>query len=822
MLIPWQNLAYFVHTHEKALANALQLRRKGPRGGQSGTHNGDASPTQISGSSTSSTSSAFAAALSLGTLNFSSHNIKPAKLTLTPHHLFYLLSCFEEVGIPVGPMNVRLESLRAEASPANYVSFLSQTQRSKGRSDRDSMHSVSSMRSVMSGMSSLWSNFGLGGSSSASKSEKAKAQQLADTKYLYSAFTKIPCLRLSPDRKARLIGGYEEFPFDTAVPLFAFKNLNALELSDVDFRQFFGWDRLADQLRSLTLKRANVDEPTDLLVGIVLDDMDKRRRRSSKAQYSPILAWPSSSFPRHNEITYTSSTPGSPSGQDRLSHSTSPRKVMSHHTDTDLTVSEDHEPRPKSTSPSRPSTARHETSHRQMRGNGNKVKRSGSGSSNSSDSNVPYRNGSFSNLLSMGILPGSKWRFLRHLSLADNSLTSMSASSLTPLANTLHSLDLSSNLFAEIPDCLASLIALRALNLSNCMIDSLRSLARSPLPAITALNLRSNRLSSIAGVERLFPLERLDLRDNKLQDPTELARLTGIPEIREIWVVCNPFTKTHGNYRVSIFNLFRGTPGYSEDISIDAMGPTYGERRQLRERVAQSEAVPVVKPLPLDTDALDAQLVKGPSFVTADDLDAAETERTQRPLPRLTQSEMAVGSGRRKRGPRRRIVDLAGDDTLALGYQANLTEGPELGPSAVRDDVRIVDVKGFSPTTRPALPFPTQNQPIAASAVASISVISQQSPSLLPAADISDKGQSLAHEIKHLNLNGETYRQKVEALKTEVGSDWLSALSEEAWSRPARIDRALSNFPQSRTLRPELSDLRVQSQGIVSGSRTLG
>ncbi len=719
-------------------------------------------------------------------------------------------------------MNVRLESLRAEASPANYVSFLSQTQRSKGRSDRESVHSVSSVRSVMSGMSSLWSNFGLGGSSRPSKSEKAKAQQLTDTKYLYSAFTKIPCLRLSPDRKARLISGYEEFPFDTAVPLLAFKNLNALELSDVDFRQFFGWDRLADQLRSLTLKRANVEDPTDLLVGIVLDDMDKRRRRSSKAQYSPVLTWPSNSFLRHSELTRTSSTPGSPSGEDNLSHSTSPRKVVSHHTNTDHAFSEDHEPRPKSTSPSRPSTSRHDNSHRHMRGSASRMKRSGSGSSNSSDSIVPYRNGSFSNLLSMGILPAFKWRFLRHLSLADNSLASMTASSLAPLADTLHSLDLSSNLFAEIPDCLASLTALKALNLSNCMIESLRSLARNPLPAITALNLRSNRLDSIAGIERLFPLERLDLRDNKIQDPTELARLTGIPEIREIWVVGNPFTKTHGNYRVTIFNLFRGTPGNTEDTSIDAMGPTYGERRQLRDRVAESQAVPVVMPLPLDTETFDAQLVKGPSFVTADDLKGAETERTQRPLPRSTQSEVAIGSGRRKRGPRRRIVDLAGDDTLALGYQLSLTEGPELAPSTVRGDVRTVDMNGLSPKTRPALSFPTQDQPIAASAMAPRSLISQRSPSLLPAADISDKSQSLAHEIKHLNLNGETYRQKVEALKTEVGSDWLSVLSEEAWNRPAKIDRTLSTLPLSRTLRPELSDLRVQSQGIVSGSRTFG
>ena len=222
-----QNLAQFIRTHEKALANALLLRRQNLKYGQPSLAAGEASSTHDNGypnsAPSTSTSNALATALSLGALNFTSQSPKPAKLTLTSHHLFYLLSRIEEMGIPVGPMNVRLENIHAEASPANYVSFLSQSQRSHGRSDRDSIHSVSSVRSVMSGMSSIWSGFGLGPSNSAAKTEKAKAQLLVDLKYLYSAFTKIPCLRLSPDRSARLIKHAEEFPFDTAVPLLAFK-----------------------------------------------------------------------------------------------------------------------------------------------------------------------------------------------------------------------------------------------------------------------------------------------------------------------------------------------------------------------------------------------------------------------------------------------------------------------------------------------------------------------------------------------------------------------------------------------------------------------
>ncbi|RAL59499.1 hypothetical protein DID88_006612 [Monilinia fructigena] len=329
-----KNLAHFVRTHEKALANALQLRRQqAPKHGSSnsisGAVGGSSVPSltvtnQPSSASSSTTSSTLAAALSLPYLTFASHNVKPAKLALTPHHLFYLLSRFEDLGVPVGPMNVRLENLHADTSAANYVSFLSQSQRPKGRgSDSGSVHSVSSVRSVMSGMSSLWSNFGLGSGSSAARTEKQKAAIEADLKYLYSAFTKIPCLRLAPDRRARLIEGYEEFPFDSAVPLLVFKNISALEISDIDIRQFFGWDKLAEQLRSLTVKRAGVDDPADLLINIVLDDMDKRRRRSSKAQMSPTSTFIPASSPRrsptmsHAELVKSSSAPGSP---DERSH----------------------------------------------------------------------------------------------------------------------------------------------------------------------------------------------------------------------------------------------------------------------------------------------------------------------------------------------------------------------------------------------------------------------------------------------------------------------------------------------------------------------
>ena len=726
-------------------------------------------------------------------------------------------------------MNVRLENLHADTSAANYVSFLSQSQRSKGRdSDHGSIHSVSSVRSVMSGMSSLWANFGLGSGNSAAKTEKQKAAIEADLKYLYSAFTKIPYLRLAPDRRARLIEGYEEFPFDTAVPLLAFKNMSALEISDIDIRQFFGWDRLAEQLRSLTVKRAGVDDPADLLINIVLDDMDKRRRRSSKAQMSPTSTWATSSNPKrsptlpHAELVHSNSAPGSPDERHHISDEEL-RSASFVRSGSDG-VKSPTKTRPRSTSPVRPPSSRTGSAHGHLRGSSYKVKRSGSGSSHSSMSEAWHNpRGSSSNLLSMGILPSSKWRFLKHLSLADNGLTSVSVASLAPLANTVHSLDLSSNLFSQIPDCLSSLTALRALNLSNCMIDSLHSLTRNPLPAITALNLRSNRLISIAGVERLYSLERLDLRDNKINDPTELARLTGIPDLREIWVLGNPFSRTHSGYRVTIFNLFRKTPGYTEDILIDTHAPGYSERRQLVDRVAERPSVPVVKPPPPDY-GLSAVEVNKP-VIEYPVMRESSVSRRERPIPTATTSEIYTSSsGRRKRTSKRRIVDLSTTDispskskpavrfateeeyTSIGGSEADLSIMPDPSPRTIPAYVPSdpQQTQGKTDTPRFDTSVPPQLPPI--------ETVTYQLPII----------KNASSDSQDWSISGELYRKKIEALRNDVGNGWLSVLSEEGWDAQKNPQQGYGGVDFGPAIRPSAVTARANSQQTIHSGRTLG
>ncbi|KAF1995810.1 leucine rich repeat protein [Amniculicola lignicola CBS 123094] len=810
-----KNLAYFVRTHEKALANALQLQRQAPRHGP-GSAATAASPTSTSTPTTSSTSSVWAAALSLPSLTFTSQTIKPAKLTLTPHHLFYLLSRFEELAIPVGPMNIRLENIHTDASPTNYVSFLSKAQRNKSRtSDRDSIHSVSSIRSVMSGMSSLWSSFRISNNSVA-KAEKQKAQLQEDLKYLYSAFTKIPCLRLAPDHKARLIAGYEEFPFDSAVPLFAFKNVTALEIYDVDFRQFYGWDRLAENLRSLTVKRAGVDDPADLLINIVLDDIDKRRRRSAKVPASPSVPWPATPATKNAQAARSESPPSSPlaAGKQATSPGTTP-------------ITRDGSKcsprRQRSTSPTRPPSAR-PTSGVYGRTSAPNIRRS-SGSSGSSVRSTTPR-GSSSNLLSLGWFPATKWRFLRHLSLADNALTSVSATSLAPLANTLQSLDLSSNLFTEIPDSLATLSCLRALNLSNCMIESLHSLARNPLPAIATLNLRSNRLESLAGIERLLSLERVDLRDNKLTDPTEVARVTGVPDITEIYVHRNPFCKTHSSYRVVIFNLFRKTPGYTEDIIIDSTGPSNSEKKHLIDRVPELPSVPVVKPppedeLPSPTDVANLR----PSLDGAGSDPSASVNRASSHRSKSGHT----GSQRRKKVPKRRIVELSQSEIAQRSTNQFVTSPTTMYSSPATEPPRPdVVISGTIAEDAPYFEEPQNGTVIGDPAKKAQSPeriapqASQPSHHQLPPIDTGLDSPPLPQQIvsgAEFDVSSELYKKKIEALRQDFGNTWLSALGDDNWDAAS-----VTSFPErgysSPALRPSIP--RTPSQGIVSGGRTLG
>jgi hypothetical protein len=315
----------------------------------------------------------------------------------------------------------------------------------------------------------------------------------------------------------------------------------------------------------------------------------------------------------------------------------------------------------------------------------------------------------------------------------------------------------------------------------------------------------------------------LDLRDNKLTDPTELARLTGIPELKEIWVSGNPFVKTHSNYRITIFNLFRKTPGFTEDIIIDASGPGYNERRQLAERVPERENVPVVKPPPSLLPAVD---ITKPAIIYDAPRDPAVL-RKERPHPSTTTSEIYTSASRRRRTPKRRIVDLSTSDSSSIKQTpAPISSAEDATSAAAGSDSGY----GVSPETKPseAISSSTSPPPLRRPSSSQAEALPRLDTSTTPHLRAADPGldaSTLALETQDWSVSGEMYRRKIEALRNEVGNGWLSVLSEEGWdAQKLPLQHASAEFSPASTVRPSPTTTmqRPKSQQTIHGGRTLG
>lgn len=405
-----------------------------------------------------------------------------------------------------------------------------------------------------------------------------------------------------------------------------------------------------------------------------------------------------------------------------------------------------------------------------------KARRSSASSTSSGTAYTPRT--SSSNLLSLGLLPLNKWQCLRHLSLSDNGLTSITTSSLVPVAATLQSLDLSSNLFNEVPDSLASLTSLRALNLADCLIDSLRSLSKHPLPAITTLNLRGNKIMSLSGIERLLSLERIDLRDNKMTDPAEVSRLVEAPDFAEVYVLRNPFVKTHPSYRTTIFNAFRNSPGNTVDVIIDSAGPSYNEKRQLIDRAPERVAVPVVQ-IPTEdepcTPALHNQ--RRDHFKTWDpatEHDIAASHSIDTPP--------ILHAQRRQKATRRRIVDITQSETPRSEVRRDQSNDGVKGQASEYQAARM-GPDGLTPVELPIRSFPVPSS--AHSPLQDHPAVWQSAIGSATDIGVSDmmKRESESNTSCPATETN-TYRKRIEALKADHGSSWLSAYAGDKVGAP--------------------------------------
>ncbi|GAA6002880.1 hypothetical protein JCM10207_001880 [Rhodosporidiobolus poonsookiae] len=771
-------LARFIRTHESALANFYAPR---PRTKQ---------PPPPS----------WTTVLTLGIVPTAESSSSPAPrppppprrdplvLKFDPHHLYYLLLKFDELGIPgAGDLDVKVDGGTSRPMSVDYSALVPPGGPTENggpgsilggmfglggngagrRKDSD----ASSMRSGISSFSFGSGWWGLGGG------QAPQQDEAADVRYIYSSCTKLPALWLSPflltaapppgakdstPALVRVVDGFEDCPPpDTCVPLLAFKNLQSLVLEDLDPRGFFGWDVLSVQLRSLEVHRGGIEDIGELICDAPVEDATRRaateRRDRAVGSERRRRAEGSASFAT---------------------------EAATSHVDND------------SRAPS-PSAAAYPTPSRHA------------------------------------------WSSLRHLSLSDNSLTFIPSPPLKFLSM-LTSLDLSSNLLISIPPGLAHLTSLRSLNLSDNMIDSLLGVAKA-LGAIEVLNLSNNRLENLSGLDRLPALERLDVRGNHLSEALEISRVARLPHLREVWVRGNPFARKpeeggEDNWRVKVFGYFADEEAHGHrdidagEVSLDGSTMGMGERRAVeaessrkgtplgRRRASMGAAERVAETRPAEAKIVGRRVVTAPHRqhhgratspppppVPALPTATADAPSPAHPTPAATAPSPVKTPTKPKRRKPRRIVDLDADpshpgggvhysdsDPHSSGAEASHAarlRGP--GPSTVAEEsttTTTTDDGGLSSSPRHASTHtrfassPSTSRVIGTSSLSPATgkgttprrdrvSASTYEPATTSAATFGSPGAGV-------ESSAEAYRRRIEKLRDEVGESYLSVLGE--------------------------------------------
>lgn len=229
--------------------------------------------------------------------------VKPVILATDTHHLFYVLMRLEALGYPVGTLDVEIDN---PSRPMTYVNLFVHP-------DKSDTLSLASFRSSFSAVSKLSL-----GSGWWSKSEPPSVD--AELKYIYSSFTKLPALTVHAPTKAAIEELLNDPPGQNAIPLDCFKNLQTLQCVDIDPRTLLGWDKLAESLRSLTIKKSGLEDISDIFVGAVVDDQARREGSASRKRRRQIPSRSGYSSPlpetvreeEPSEVTAVSTEPPSP------------------------------------------------------------------------------------------------------------------------------------------------------------------------------------------------------------------------------------------------------------------------------------------------------------------------------------------------------------------------------------------------------------------------------------------------------------------------------------------------------------------------------
>ena len=647
---------------------------------------------------------------------------KPTTFTIDTHHLSYILIRLEALGINVGTLDVKLEN---PSRPTSYINF--------APPDKTDTLSLSSFRSSLSAVS----NLSLGPSWWGKPTPPSIDVEL---KFIYSSFTKLPALSVrSPGPK--IISELENDPSnDCAIPLDSFKNLQSLECVDIDPRVLLGWDRVAESVGSLTIKRGGLEDVTDVFIGLVLDDQATRGGQGTTLRGKRTAHGPARQGSFHGT---------------RLPDSV-PEVSEDAHTDDE-------------------------------------------------PSDTPQ-------------LPSWKWGSLKHLCLADNSLTFFPTAPLPYLTSITH-LDLSSNLLVSVPPGLSALYNLVSLNLSDNMIDSVLGIYQR-LGSITSINLSKNRLESICGLERLVALERVDIRHNILDESAEVGRLAVLPNIKEVWVEGNPLTEVEEAHRIRCFDYFWKE---GKTVTLDGSQPGFYEKRYLTEPIPEQ----------MRSSRPASAALHSPPIVAVGNagLDAKKSSPLISPTPSIPGSQNAspglgpsVGQHRGRRKKNKRLVNLDGgvDDS---GESVRARSRSVVGAKAEFKDVAKPQTEGgpsspgSPPITEPTNPGRKVPQPpdqITASpppkkslrhtrgrTESSIPVEDVGEVPSLPSLSVSTVGSLKVKSraaIRRARATASTFepppgagdqgqspeafRARIEALRSDMGDGWLKVLNQSHLGSP--------------------------------------
>lgn len=462
-------------------------------------------------------------ALANGLLCFSKtrtlSKVKPLRPSFTIHHLYYVTERIanSSLDVDIGPLNIKLDTPNHEPT---FISFMANNARNQRHfeSDAKSITSINSVKSIVSSASVYWMSF------SFSKDPKVIQK---DVKYLYSSFTKIPCLVLSPHTKINLIAGYEEYPCDTSLPLRMFKNLQVFELFEYEPHEVYGWHMLSEKLRILIIRKTKISDLAEILFSLVVDDENGRSSFNSSRQNRK---YPANSSPDLNEnFNFTLNQ-----GRLRLERTMSSPLFGPHSWRDGSNIPRD---------------------DRQMHF-----------SLNGDDCHPK--------------LPEAKWQYLKQLTVSESSINSILPYVFEPLSN-LVKLNLSGNLLEDLPDGLHHLHSIKYLNFADNYITNLKKLPKN-LTHLTTINLNNNKIEDLDGLQNLLSVQRIDLRRNRLSNMNQLRGLIQLvahpkAELNNIFISSNKLQRT---YRADLFNLLNGAKP-KNNIKLDDSRPGYFESAML-------------------------------------------------------------------------------------------------------------------------------------------------------------------------------------------------------------------------------------------------